>query len=257
MKRLEDRILELIKEDYDQPSFGNDDSTGDDSGNDTSSNSSGDSGGDSGSDDSSSEDGPSFGNDDSSDNSSDSTSGDSSDDSSDGSSNANSDDENSDGNDDSKEDSKNDDDEEQEEEFKAESFDDFLKQTESRIKITRVSSEPSPIFGSNDTKNHNKYKITISNEKGNVWFYFWDSLHNTENSKQPSRDDVLACFGMDVGSVMDGVSKDEFKEMSGYDKSEDSLAQKAYDGCQKMLSRAKKLFEERQIKELLRLSQEH
>ena len=29
---------------------------------------------------------------------------------------------------------------------------------------------------------------------------------------------------MDVGSVLDGVSKDEFKEMAGYDKSEDSLA---------------------------------
>lgn len=257
MKRLEDRILELIKEADDQPSFGNDDSTGDDSGNDTPPDSSGDSssndssGGDSGSDDSSSEDGPSFGGD-SSDNSSDSSPDDSSGDSSDSSS-----DEKSDGNDDSKEDEKNDDEEEQEEEFKAESFDDFLKQTESKIKITKVSSEPSPIFGSNDTKNHNKYKITISNEKGNVWFYFWDSLHNTENNKQPSQDDVLACFGMDVGSVMDGVSKDEFKEMAGYDKSEDSLAQKAYDGCQKMLSRAKKLFEDSQIKELLRLSQEH
>ena len=253
MKRLEDRILELIKEDDGQPSFGNDTSSGSSGGNSSDDSSSDNSDGDSGSDGSSSEDTPSFGSDDSADSSLDSTADNSDDDSSDG----NSDDETSDGNDDSKEDDKNDDKEEQEEEFKAESFDDFMKQTESKIKITRVSSEPSPIFGSNDTKNHNKYKITISNEKGNVWFYFWDSLHNTENSKKPSEDDVLACFGMDVGSVMDGVSKDEFKEMAGYDKSEDSLAQKAYDGCRKLLSRAKKLFEENQIKELLRLSLEH
>ena len=256
MKELEERIRELLAEADDAPSFG-----GDDSGSDNTENSSSeDNSSDVSSDDTSSEDGPSFGSDDSSGDSSDSSnSDDSNGDSSDNSSDGNSADEKSDENDDSKEDDKKDDEEkeEKEEEFKAKSFDDFLKQTESKIKITKISSEPSPIFGSNDTKNHNKYKVTITNEKGSVWFHFWDSLHNTENNKKPSQDDVLACFGMDVGSVMDGVSKDEFKEMAGYDKSEDSLAQKAYDGCQKMLSRAKKLFEEDQIKELLRLSQEH
>lgn len=99
MKRLEYRILELIKEDDGQPSFGNDTSSGSSGGNSSDDSSSDNSDEDSGSDDSSSEDTPSFGNDDSADSSLDSTSDNSDDDSSDG----NSDDETSDENDDSKE----------------------------------------------------------------------------------------------------------------------------------------------------------
>lgn len=224
MKDLKERILELISEEGENdetPSFGGDESS-DTENSDTETTA----------DDSSENT--------SDDNSSEENNNDSSDDSKD--------------NDEKKDEDK---DDKKEEEFKAESFEDFLTKTESKMKITKISSEPSTIFGNNDIKNHNKYKVTISNEKGSVWFYFWDSIYNTENNKQPSQDDVLACFGMDVGSVMDGVSKDEFTEVSGYDKSEDSLAQKAYEGCQKMLERAKKLFEDNQIKELLRLSQEY
>ena len=216
MKDLNERILELINEEDDGPSFGGEDSSSDSESSSSEDTSSDDSGNDSSNEDSS-------------------------DDSS------------------SDEDNKDDDksDEEEEEEFKAKDFNDFLTQTKSKIKITKISSEPSTIFGSNDTKNHNKYKVTITNEEGSVWFYFWDSLYNTENKKKPSQDDVLACFGIDVGSVMDGISKEEFIEISGYDKTEDSTSQKAYEGCQKMLERAKKFFKDNQIKELLRLSQEY
>ena len=227
MKDLNERILELINEEDDGPSFGGEDSSSDSessSSEDTSSDDSSDNG------DSSSDDGPSFGRDDSSsdDSGNDSSNEDSSDDSS--SDEDNKDDDKSDEDKDDS-DNKDKDDEEEEEEFKAKDFNDFLTQTKSKIKITKISSEPSTIFGSNDTKNHNKYKVTITNEEGSVWFYFWDSLYNTENKKKPSQDDVLACFGMDVGSVMDGISKEEFIEISGYDKTEDSTSQKAYEGC--------------------------
>ena len=247
MKDLNERILELINEEDDGPSFGGDDSSSDSetsSSEDTSSNDSSDNGG------SSSDDSPSFGGDDSS-------SDDSGNDSSNEDSSEDNNDEDKDDSSDNSDDKDKDDEEDEEEEFKAKDFKDFLSQTNSKIKITKISSEPSTIFGNNDTKNHNKYKITITNEEGFIWFYFWDSLYNTENNKKPSQDDVLACFGMDVGSVMDGISKEEFIEISGYDKTEDSTAQKAYEGCQKMLERAKKLFKDNQIKELLRLSQEY
>jgi len=36
---------------------------------------------------------------------------------------------------------------EEETTFTAESFDDFLKKTDTKVKITKVSTEPSPIFG--------------------------------------------------------------------------------------------------------------
>lgn len=206
MKDLESRIWELLNEDGDAPSFGNDDSgsnsTGDLSSDSSASNSQGNS-----PDNSSSEDGPSFGGEDSPDSSSnDDSSGDESDEGD--SSNSSSEDDSGEEKD---KDEQKDGEEDEEEKFSAESFDDFLTQTKSKVKLTKISSEPSPIFGSNDTKNHNKYKVTITNENGSVWFYFWDSLYNTENNKEPSQDDVLACFGMDVGSVLDGVSKDEFK----------------------------------------------
>jgi len=143
------------------------------------------------------------------------------------------------------------------EEFSAESFEDFLNKTETKVKISKVSCEPSPIFGPNDTNNHNKYKVTISNDKGSVWFYFWDSIKNTTENKTPKMENVMSSFGLDVASVKDGVSLEEFEKMFGYDKTDNDLSQKAYDGCRKMAERAKKLFEENQIDELIRLSNEY
>lgn len=147
--------------------------------------------------------------------------------------------------------------EDDEEEFSAESFEDFLEKTETKVKLTKVSYEPSLIFGPNDKSNHNKYKVTITNEKGTVWFYFWDSIYNTENHLTPTVEDALAAFGTDVGAVLDNVSMHEFAENLGYDETDSKTLRKAYDGCLKMLERSKKLFDESQIKELNRLALEY
>jgi hypothetical protein len=142
-------------------------------------------------------------------------------------------------------------------EFTAESFEDFLNKTNSKVSITKVSTEPSPIFGPHDRKNHNKYKVTVSNENGSIWFYYWDSIHNTENGIEPSKEDVLSAFGLDTSAMIDGASFEDFCDTFGYDKAEDRFARKAYDGCRLMVQKAKKLFSDDEIKEFIRLANEH
>lgn len=155
------------------------------------------------------------------------------------------------------------DDTDDDEKFEASSLQDFLIKTETKVKISFVSCEPSPIFGPNDKNFHNKFRVTISNKNGDVWFYYWDSIKNTEASKDmddknpPSTNDVLACFGKDVGSVDDNLTEEQFKEIFGYDETESNLAHKAYQGCKKMVERARKLFDEEQIEKLIQLSNEY
>jgi len=56
--------------------------------------------------------------------------------------------------------------------------------------------------------------------------------------------------------VNDGSSLEDFKANCGYDNTDNSLAQKAFDGCRKMLQRAKKLFTEDELNEFFRLANE-
>ena len=95
-------------------------------------------------------------------------------------------------NDDSKD---SDDGKKEDEEFKADDFNDFMEKTGTKVKIQKVACEPSPIFGPDDVSRHNKFKVTLMNERGSVWLHFWDSIANTENGKQSSRDVMVAEFG--------------------------------------------------------------
>ena len=140
--------------------------------------------------------------------------------------------------------------------FTAESFEDFLNKTNSKVSITKVSTEPSPIFGPHDRKNHNKYKVTVSNENGSIWFYYWDSIYNTENGIEPKQNDVMTAFGLDTAAMINGSSFEEFCQEFGYENTEDKFARNAYDGCRKMVEKAKKLFSDEEIDELMRLSNE-
>lgn len=154
----------------------------------------------------------------------------------------------------SEESSDKDDGKEEEEDFEAKDLDDFMKKTETKVKIQKVACEPSPIFGPNDVNKHNKFKVTLTNEKGSVWIYFWDSVANTESGKQSSQDEMIAEFGRGCSAVKDGQSLDEFIHSFGYDLTEKSRVQKDYDGCRKLYDRCKKMFDEKQIDELIRLS---
>lgn len=143
-----------------------------------------------------------------------------------------------------------------EEEFKADSLEDFLKKTNTKISVKKEGCMPSPIFGNRDQNNHNKYRITIKNEKGSTSFVFWDSINNTAKNKPLDANEAFYCFGRDIEAIQNSTSFEEFKSNCGYGETEDNLAQKAYNGCRKELDRAKKLFDENQLKELIRLVNE-
>lgn len=146
---------------------------------------------------------------------------------------------------------------EEKEAFSADSLDDFLKKTESKVTVKKEGCMPSPIFGNRDSKDHNKFRVFIQNPKGKVSFVFWDSIANTEKNAPLDVTEALADFGRCVQDYEDNPSFDEFKSAFGYDETEVDLAQKAYNGCRKMMDKAKKLFDDAQLDELKRLASEY
>ena len=151
----------------------------------------------------------------------------------------------------------NDENQEKEESFHAEDLGDFLKKTESKISVKKEGCMPSPIFGNRDTRNHNKFRVYVENKKGKVSFIFWDSIANTEKNQALDPNEALADFGRCVMDYEENPSFEEFKETFGYDETEVDLAQKAYNGCRKMVEKAKKIFDSAQIDELKRLASEY
>jgi len=129
-----------------------------------------------------------------------------------------------------------------------------MEKTETKVKIQKVACEPSPIFGPDDVSRHNKFKVTLTNEKGSVWIYFWDSSANTEKGERSSMEIMVAEIGHACEAVKDGQSLEEFIRAFGYDLSEKPIAQRNYDGCRKLYDRCRKMFDEKQIDELIRLS---
>lgn len=145
---------------------------------------------------------------------------------------------------------------ETEDSFHADSLKDFLQKTETKLSVKKEGSEPSPIFGSGDMRNHNKYRIRLENKNGSVSFIFWDSIKNTENNVALDEDDALGAFGIDCSAYESSMSFEDFKSQFGYDETDDNRAQKAYNGCRKQMEKAKKMFSEDEISELIRLSNE-
>ena len=153
-------------------------------------------------------------------------------------------------------DNQDDSEEKKEPEFKADSIEDFLAKTSTKATYTKEGCMPSPIFGNRDTNNHNKYRVTLKNDKGSISFLFWDSIANTKAHKDLNINDAIASFGMDLGAIEDSMSYQDFKSQF-YDQTEEDIAQRAFNGCRKQAEKAKKLFDENQIKELIRLSSEY
>ena len=147
--------------------------------------------------------------------------------------------------------------EKEEESFSAKNFDDFLKQTESKITVTADGCMPSPIFGNRDTQNHNKFLVKIENKKGSVSFTYWDSVANTKAKKPLDSNDAMADFGSCIMDYEGNPSPEGFKKAFGYDETEEDIAQKAYTGCRQMFDNAKKMFTKAQLEELKRLASEY
>lgn len=143
--------------------------------------------------------------------------------------------------------------EKEESSFHADSLDDFVSKTKTAVKITKMGSEPSPIFGPNDTNNHNKYKITITNDNGSCWYIFWDSIYNTKNNIPCSTEDAIIAFARDAQAAESVQSLEDFIAEFGYDNADRTKAQKSYDGCRRMRERLDKMFTKEEQRELFRL----
>lgn len=141
------------------------------------------------------------------------------------------------------------------ESFTANDLSDFLKKTETKLTVKKEGCMPSPIFGTRDSgKNHNKYRIYVSNPKGKISFIFWDSIINTEKNVPLEEMEALKSFAMDLEAIEEAPSFEEFKNLFGYGETDEQLAQKSFNGCRKQLDKAKKMFTEPQLKELKRLA---
>lgn len=147
--------------------------------------------------------------------------------------------------------------EEVSEDFSAENFDDFLIKTDSKVTVKSEGKMPSPIFGNKDTNPHNKYRITIENPNGKISYIFWDSINNTQKNKPLNKSDALAAFGLDIFAYDEGPSYEEFVRNFGYDQADEKFARRAFDGCRKQVEKARKIFDDKQIEELKRLSSEY
>lgn len=140
--------------------------------------------------------------------------------------------------------------------FSASSLEEFMQKTGTQVVMTKISCEPSAIFGPNDTQNHNKYRVQIRNKNGIVWFYWWDSVVNTKNKIAAKPEDGLIALGIDAQAYNSTATIEDFIETFGYDKTEKSVAQKAFEGCKKQMERVKKMFSKEELDVLMNLAAE-
>lgn len=124
------------------------------------------------------------------------------------------------------------------------SLDDMMDQTGTEIVIRKDKTEPSPIFGSGDTKPHDRYVVTLRNKNGSASFSFWSSLADTENGNQPDKAEMLASIAQDCAEYGDSMSLEEFRTRFGYDDVDVEVAQKSYEGFRKLVNDVRKMFGE-------------
>lgn len=120
------------------------------------------------------------------------------------------------------------------------SLDDMMKQTNTTVDISKESSEPTPIFGSSDTKPHDKYRITIKNGNGSVSFVYWAPEKDTGIS--PKKDEILKSIAKDCADYGSSMTLDEFRSKFGYEDVDVEISQKSYDGFRKFIDDLQKMF---------------
>lgn len=135
-------------------------------------------------------------------------------------------------------------------------IDEFLKGTDTKVTVRKEGCEPSPIFGPRDTKNHNKYRVYLSNPKGKISFVFWDSIYNTEHNVEFDIEDAIIAISKDAQAYGQSLSFEDFKTSFGYDETNSSVAEKAYNGCRKHMERLNKLYTPEELEQLYSITDE-
>lgn len=123
---------------------------------------------------------------------------------------------------------------------------DFLREANAKMTISYIDTTINEAWG--DKEYRNVYKAIIKTPKGQMTVKFWDSIHNTNYGKEPTKYDILACLQKyDVGSIDDFVAEFGY-EVNSWD--DVRRIEKIYKGCKKEYSNICRIFTDEQIEKL-------
>lgn len=133
----------------------------------------------------------------------------------------------------------------------------FLKKACTKMSISRVGEVNGFPFDDHDSLWHYKYQVTLTRNKKQYRFTFYDSHYNWQNNKRPSRYDVLACVEKYDPGCFEwfikeyGYDRAEFGYEYGMEnKKEEKRIKKIYEACKNQYERLLDLFGEDLMEDL-------
>ena len=125
----------------------------------------------------------------------------------------------------------------------------FLKKAGAQMTISRTDEVHGFPFDKNDTLWHYKYQITLTRQRKQYRFTFYDCFNNWLNNKRPTRYDVLAS----VEKYAPPAGVENFAREYGYEidtPEELRRIKKIYEACDKQYNRLRDLFGDELMAEL-------
>ena len=124
----------------------------------------------------------------------------------------------------------------------------FLKKAGARMTISRMGEAQGFPFDKHDKNWHYKYQVTLTRNRMQYRFMFYDSHMNWIKNNRPSRYDVLACVEKYCPDYFEA-----FVSEYGYDIDEPGdykRVRKIYEACRKQYERLYELFGDELMDEL-------
>lgn len=124
---------------------------------------------------------------------------------------------------------------------------DFLAETETKLEVKESAIQSEPLWVNKGEKYGIKYDVKLENAKGQYVFNFWGSIHNKEQSNEPTAYDVIACLTTnEVGTVWNFIN--EF----GYEANEKT--QKIYQAVKAEYKGLKRIFTDEDFEKLAEIN---
>lgn len=90
-------------------------------------------------------------------------------------------------------------------------------------------------LGKSEMCSGNKYRITLSNDNGTIWFVFHDNFHNNSSERE-----IIECLISDAEAYENCYNLADFQNEFGYEN--DKEAERVYYACKKQSERLHKLL---------------
>ena len=129
----------------------------------------------------------------------------------------------------------------------------FLKKSGTKMTISRIGEVEGFPFDYHDNMWHYKYQVTLTRNKKQYRFTFYDSFNNWLENKRPSRYNILAC----IEKYEVPYRVEDFASEFGYDIEEPKRykrVKKIQQACQEQYERLLELFGEELMEELREIS---